>query len=187
MQFSARRAVAKGLVLLISCSVLVVPQQKAAAQAEPVEQVVILRADENKFSSYSSLPDVIEKICRSAISQFYDFYAPQVVNVEPFNVIDERARKRITLLGVTLADQMTARINSDSREKNQACEQNEQWLRGVMQEVDGMLRVHISGLNGYGQRRSYVVTVEMSEAVYRALHTYVKSGWAEGGGALSLQ
>ena len=49
----------------------------------------------------------------------------------------------------------------------------DQKVQGVLQEMDGLLRIHISGVNSRGERRSYVVNVEMSEPIYRAMHSYV--------------
>jgi hypothetical protein len=48
-----------------------------------------------------------------------------------------------------------------------------QRISGILQEVDGYLRIHIIAANTRGERRSYVVNVEMSEPIYRALHSYV--------------
>ncbi len=127
------------------------------------------------INTYTSLTHLVHMICAEASSQFYDFYAPEAVYVRPFTAIGEFPNQNITLLGITLADQMTARINSDSLEKPDLGGNYDQWLQGVYQEIDGYLRVHISGINMRGERRSYVVNVEMSESLYRAMHTYIES------------
>lgn len=127
--------------------------------------------------SYSSLPELVSLICEDAINQFYDFYGSNDILVEPFTLISESKTGKVSMLGLSLADQMTARINNDSVtrftiEPDQE-NQHQQWLRGMLQELDGYLRIHISGANANGERRSYVVNVEMSEPIYRALHTDV--------------
>ena len=76
----------------------------------------------------------------------------------------------MTLLGVTLADQMIAMINNNPIDPKVRGQHN-QTLSGVLQELDGLLRIHISGKNSRAVRRSFSVNVEMSEALYRALHT----------------
>lgn len=126
--------------------------------------------------NYSSLTGLVAMVCNDAMEHFYDFFDPAPVAVEPFVVLGEFADKnRISLLGATIADQMTAVISNESVASVPAMATGgyEQRVQGILQEVDGYLRLHISGTNTRGERRSYVVNVEMSEPIYRALHSYV--------------
>lgn len=124
--------------------------------------------------NYASLSNMVTMIGTDAIAQFAGFFDSQPVVVEPFLVLGEFPAQRVTLLGATLADQMAAMVNNEAAARAVAAlEPSGQHLRGVLQEVDGHLRVHMSGRNNRGEWRSYVVNVEMSEPVYRALHTYV--------------
>lgn len=126
------------------------------------------------YQNYSGLADLITMICDDALERFQDFYGPSLVTVEPFTTIGLYQGGKRSELGVTLADQMSAIINNDTLTGNgQARGRNAQRLKGVLQEVDGFLRIHLSGINAAGARTSYVVSVEMSEPIYRALHTYL--------------
>ena len=125
-------------------------------------------------TNYSSLPSLVAMISRDAMEQFYDFFGPEPVLVEPFMVLGEYPAAKVSLLGATLADQMTAVINNEAiAQPHSATEVYEQRLQGLLQESDGYLRIHMSGQNSRGEWRSYVVNVEMSEPIYRALHSYV--------------
>lgn len=157
-----------------------VPQVSADEQPiKPQEQLaqighgVLARPPISVVHGYSSLPQMINQVCEEASTQFNDFFGPSAVKVKPFSVIDEFIPRKFSLLGVTLADQMAARINTDGNEQASAKGPSDQLLEGVIHELNGYLRVHMSGLNSRGERRSYVVNVEMSEPVYRALHTLV--------------
>ncbi len=124
--------------------------------------------------AYSSLSDLVGMIGGDAAGQFRGFFDAGPVRVEPFPVLSEFPGRRISVLGATLADQMAAVINTTPGSGgHKADEGSAQFLRGVIQELDGQLRVHISARNSRGQWRSYVAGVEMSEAVFRAMHTYV--------------
>lgn len=128
----------------------------------------------NAYPNYSGLADLITMICDDALERFQGFYGPTVVKVEPFNSIGFYEKGKQSELGMTLADQMTAVINNDTLANNRvASGMTTQKLHGILQEVDGYLRIHISGVNSDGERTSYVVSVEMSEPIYRALHTYL--------------
>jgi len=141
---------------------------------EPKPEVV-------SYQSYAGLSELVNKICDDAIDHFKGFYGPGLVVVEPLKTIGLFQDGKQSELGVTIADQMLAMVNNDtfvsSRDyvppKEGAASSGPQRLRGVLQEVDGYLRVHISGVNGQGERLSFVANVEMSEAIYRALHTYL--------------
>ena len=125
-------------------------------------------------AAYASLADLVGMIGGDASGQFRGFFDAGPVRVEPFPVLGEFPGRRVSVLGATLADQMAAVINTIPGSSSLgAGEERGQLLRGVIQEVDGQLRVHISGRNSRGEWRSYVAGVEMSEAVYRAMHTYV--------------
>ncbi len=125
--------------------------------------------------NYSSLSGLVAMICDDAMEQFYDFFDAAPVVVEPFVVLGEFSNKnRISLLGATVADHMTAVISNEAiAAAAKGKGENEQRVQGILQEVDGYLRIHISGVNTRGERRSYVVNIEMSEPIYRALHSYV--------------
>lgn len=125
------------------------------------------------FRNYNSLNELITLICDDAARDFRGFYAPTAVQVHPFLYVDDTGVKSKTALGMTLADQMAAMTNNNlynSRMKGGFVQE----MRGVLQEVDGHLRVHISGVNGKAQRHSYSVNVEMTEAIYRALHSRIQ-------------
>jgi len=131
----------------------------------PVEKIT--------YQNYSGLSELITRVCDEAAEQFYGFFDPTVVMVKPFMSVTDTGEKRLSLLGVTLADQMIAMINNDPAILQNTAGVHQQDLKGVLQEMDGYLRIHISGMNSHASRRSYVVTVEMSEAIYRSLHTYI--------------
>ena len=124
---------------------------------------------------YASLPGVVSIFSRDAIGQFKYFFAATPVVVEPFIVINEfSSSKKMTTLGITLADQMAAVINNEALAPKKGAEgKTPQRIWGFLQEAGGYLRVHVTGENSLGERRSYVVNVQMSEPIYRALHTYV--------------
>lgn len=157
-------------LLLALCLVAVLAALSQHQQAFSREVTVTQAAPAP--AGYLSLADLVTMIGADAAHQFSGFFTADSVRVEPFPVLGEFPDQRITVLGATLADQMTAIINAIPGRWNGASS-GEQWLKGVIQEVDGTLRVHISGRNGLGEWRSYVANVEMSAPVYRAMHTYV--------------
>ncbi len=125
-------------------------------------------------ANYSSLTALVNNICDDAIVRFGSFFTPASVTVHPFVTIDDSPRG-LSLLGVVLADQMLAMINNETSTRfalhHSPTETQE--LTGLIQEMDGYLRIHIKGRNEHGEKRSHVVAVEMSEPLYRALHTAV--------------
>ena len=127
------------------------------------------------YQSYAGLSELVTMICDDAINRFQGFYGATVVSVEPFINIGQFKENKMSKLGVTIADQMIAMINNDTivHSKKAGRYKIEQQLKGVLQEVDGYLRVHISGKNNNGERLSYVANVEMSEPIYRALHSFL--------------
>ncbi len=128
------------------------------------------------LKNYSSLTSLVAMVGADAMEHLHGFFAAEPVTIEPFIVLSEfSTRQRISLLGATLAEQMAAVISNESLAvwRPAAAGENEQRVSGVLQEVDGHLRIHILAANTRGERRSYVVNVEMSEPIYRALHSYV--------------
>jgi len=126
--------------------------------------------------NYSSLPSLVAMVGSDAMEHLQGFFSVEPVTVEPFIVLSEfSTRQRVSLFGATLAEQMAAVIGNESLAvwRPAAAGENEQRVSGVLQEVDGHLRIHILAANTRGERRSYVVNVEMSEPIYRALHSYV--------------
>lgn len=131
--------------------------------------------DRITVQNYANLPELITLVCDDAMESFWEFYGPTTVAVTPFRVIADYRVKKNTILGITLADQMTAMINSQAVPEHPVSVRHPQKLEGVIEELDGFLRIHINGRNVRGERRSYSVNVEMSEPIYRALHTYAES------------
>ncbi|MBU2538744.1 MAG: hypothetical protein KKH22_09895 [Proteobacteria bacterium] len=126
--------------------------------------------------NYTSLTGLVAMVGSDAMEQMHGFFAAEPVAIEPFIVLSEfSTRQRVSLLGATLAEQMAAVISNESLAvwRSAAPGENEQRVSGILQEVDGYLRIHIIAANTRGERRSYVVNVEMSEPIYRALHSYV--------------
>ena len=122
--------------------------------------------------NYASLPGLVAMVGTDAMERLHGFFAAEPVTVEPFIVLNEfSTRQRVSLLGATLAEQMAVMLGNESLAA--ATDDHKQRVSGVLQEVNGYLRIHIIAANTRGERRSYVVNVEMSEPIYRALHSYV--------------
>ncbi|MEW6594542.1 MAG: hypothetical protein AB1413_06705 [Thermodesulfobacteriota bacterium] len=159
-----------------ACLLAMVVGMGAAAPASAMDGVSgepVVAKPEPAGSNYASLSHLVTIVCDDAMERFYNFFGASPVAVEPFQVVGEfSVAPRVTLLGATLADQMSAGINNEAVAQPGPAG-SEQRLRGLLQEVDGYLRIHMSGRNSRGEWRSYVVTVEMSEPIYRALHSYV--------------
>jgi hypothetical protein len=147
-----------------------------AGWAQEEEEPLPIMAPEMALRNYSSLPALVAMVCNDASVQFEQFFAPAPVVIEPFVVLSEfSAKKRVSILSATLADQMAAVIGNESLAVWQP-QQNgdlEQRVSGLLQEIDGYLRLHITAINSNGERHSYVVNIEMSEPIFRALHSYV--------------
>ena len=113
--------------------------------------------------SYSGLSELVSMICDDAIDRFQGFYGSTVVNVSPFASSSSIKNAKVSRLGVTLADQMIAMVNNDTLVMGNSAGQDgktyEQNLSGVLQEIDGYLRVHMSGRNVVGKRFSYVANI----------------------------
>jgi len=129
------------------------------------------------YREYDGLAELVTIICDDVIEKMRGFFGPTVVDVQPFVCFGQYQENKISSLGITLADQMIAMINNDVRgakpELSDYANHYPQKLRGSLQEVDGYLHIHISAANVYGERFSYTTNVEMSEPIYRALHTYL--------------
>ena len=141
----------------------------------------------NIITNYSSLSELIVMICNEAALGLRGLYEAAPVQVEAFPFLWEFNQQRPSVLGIALADQMAAMLNYHTRgweshpvgsfsSQDQYDETDidtapTQWLQGTIQEIDGFLRIHISARNGKGTRRSYVINAEMSEPIYRALHS----------------
>ncbi len=160
------------LGLMIMVAPLTHAAEIVANTTPPTEEAGPLSSTTSQ--NYSGLADLVTMICDDALERFQGFYGPSLVTIAPFTTIGSFDNNRQSELGMTLADQMTAVINNDTLTSNrQSRGVTSQHMHGVLQEVDGYLRVHISGVNADGERTSYVVTVEMSDPIYRALHTYL--------------
>jgi hypothetical protein len=164
-------------VLLGAIAVTVTGVWAGQDEAGEVGDAVTAVQHEMSLKSYDSMPGLISMICSDAMLQYEDFFNLSPILIEPFVVLNEfSAPKKISLLGATLADQMAAVISNETlaawRGPVEGAEY-EQRVTGLLQEMDGYLRVHITGVNSMGERRSYVVNVEMSDPIYRALHSYV--------------
>lgn len=144
-------------------------EKEAEAKGSATESVV-------SQAKYSSLTGLVAMVGSDAMAQLHDFFAAEPVIIEPFIILGEfSTRKKISLLGATLAEQMAAVISNEALAvwRPAAAGGSEQRISGVLQEVGGYLRIHIIAANTRGEQRSHVVNVEMSEPVYRALHSYV--------------
>lgn len=157
------------IVLLAAMAAPAWSENVAATPPQPPSQAPI-------FRNYSSLAELVGAVSEDGMMQFRGFFYPAAVHVEPFTVVGEFKEKKMTLLGQTMADQMAAMISNDyvtqpGAEANKA----PQTLTGILQEIDGMLRISMTGNNANGDTHSHVVNIEMSEPVYRALHTSINN------------
>jgi len=163
--------IAAGLLLLFGMPMIAVAGQ-ADTSGHPGEAPVVAS---NGVADYGTLSGLAAAIGNDAILRFNAFFRPTPVTVTPFVTMDDNIH-RPSLFGVILADQMLAMVNNETSSRfadNNDPAVGTQQLSGVLQEVDGYLRIHISGHNDRGEQRSYVVAVEMSEPLFRALHTYL--------------
>jgi len=131
------------------------------------------------YQNYDGLAELVTIICDDVMDKMQGFFGPTVVDVQPFICFGQYQENKISSLGITLADQMIAMVNNDGylrelpEDSFKYAHEYKQKMRGSLQEVDGYLHIHISAANVYGQRISYTTNVEMSEPIYRALHTYL--------------
>ncbi len=166
-------AVAKWLAVFCLTGVMVpvaLAQFESGAELTPQNSVESIG-----YQNYSNMSEMLTLVCDDAMDVFQGFYGPTTVEVTPFSVISDYKVHKMTMLGITLADQMTSMINSEPAADYRVEKKFPQKMEGVIEEMDGYLRVHISGRNVVGERRGYVANVEMSEPIYRFLHSYVES------------
>ncbi|MEA2082929.1 MAG: hypothetical protein U9O82_01560 [Thermodesulfobacteriota bacterium] len=167
-----KRFGAFSLSCLLMCATGV-SQAQAQVESGADDGYGIIQTEINVHDSYASLSEMMVMVSEEAIRQFNGFFHQSRVTVEPFSAVDEFGARSDTILGTTLRDQMTAAINNSNMipipPKTHFFQQ---YVKGVIQEIDGLLRIHIKGMNAHGYKRSYVVNVEMSEPIYRALHSF---------------
>lgn len=123
--------------------------------------------------NYYGLPNLIAMICNEAGAHFKDFYGASVVRVEPFSTLGMARKNRQSEFSALLSDEMTATLHNNLFVNRSVKGDSPQRLRGSLQEIDGYLRIHLTGVNEAQDSFSYIVNVEMSAPVYRALHTYL--------------
>ncbi len=161
----------------LACVMLLGAASVPLAQEHAEEEVPMVQiGPQVSMKNYSSLTALVAMVCSDAMGQFDGFFDRAPVLIEPFVVLSAySAKDKVTVLGATMADQMAAVIGNESlavwRPDGEG--EYEQKVSGLLQEVDGYLRLHITGVNSHGERHSYVVNVEMSEPIYRALHSYI--------------
>lgn len=141
----------------------------AVRRPAPPAAAAVKRIPSFTLKKYANLPELIVQVCQNAQRIFAHFYGQAAVKVQPFVFITGSGEKRFSPMGAALADQMLAMIN-DQPNYTAIRGPEVQRLRGVLFEMDGYLRIHISGINAAHQRRSYTAQVEMSEPLYRALY-----------------
>lgn len=172
-----KRTLFKPVALSLSLTAMLLMAAPLTAQVQSGGELMpnLSEPDRITVQNYSNLPELVTLVCDDAMESFWEFYGPTTVKVTPFRVIADYRVKKTTMLGITLADQMAAMINSQAVPEYPVSMRHPQKLEGVIEEMDGFLRIHISGRNIRGERRSYSVNVEMSEPIYRALHAYAES------------
>ena len=167
----------KQLSLFIIITLMLCRASPLAAQVQSGCELMpnITEPDRITVQNYANLPELITLVCDDAMESFWEFYGPTTIAVTPFRVIADYRVQKTTILGITLADQMAAMINTQAVPEYPTSVRHPQKLEGVIEEMDGFLRIHINGRNVRGERRSYSVNVEMSEPIYKALHAYAES------------
>ncbi len=163
------------LILILVTMLFGTPSIFAQVQSGGELMPNLSEPDRITIQNYANLPELVTLVCDDAMESFWEFYGPTTVAVTPFRVIANYRVQKTTMLGITLADQMAAMINSQAVPEYPVAVRHPQKLEGIIEELDGFLRIHISGRNIRGERRSYAVNVEMSEPIYRALHAYAES------------
>ncbi|MBU0676325.1 MAG: hypothetical protein KJ950_16925 [Proteobacteria bacterium] len=168
------------VVLLIVTLLLptLCPADSEKAGAEMIEEVLpVAFAPEEPSNIFTSLHQVVDLTSQEAFVRFRDFFGKSQVSLRPFYLQDAYYNEQVSQLGAVLADQVGAIISNGAvaRTNNIKKEDHPQWIRGNLQELDGYLRIQIIGSNYLGEQRSCVVNFEMSEALYRALHTKIAS------------
>ncbi len=174
MKLNIRPSRFKLIWALVVCCFSATALIGCAAGQQGAEFAPSIQPPKTTYLNYANLPDLLTVMCDAVNLKFKNFYNASLVKVYPFRTFGECQKNKISTLGITLADQMVAVINNDNP-KHTTCgwRNTPQQLHGVLQEIDGYLRIHITAINDRGQRASYVTNVEMSEPIYRALHTYI--------------
>lgn len=134
-------------------------------------------------TTYTDLTQLTSRVCTGAAQAFRGFFDSSLIRVHPFVIVSAMTNDS-SVLGEMMADQMAAMLNdyANAVTTPSGCDQQReaghQEVEGVMEEVDGYLRIHVLATNSRGERLSHVALVEMSAPLYRALHTYAKT-WCE--------
>ncbi|NOX26170.1 MAG: hypothetical protein GXP59_08695 [Deltaproteobacteria bacterium] len=174
MKLNIRPSRLKLISALAVCCFSAVALMGCAAGQQGAEFAHNIQPPKTTYLNYANLPDLLTVMCDEVNLKFKGFYDASLVRVYPFRTLGEFQKNKISELGITMADQMVAVINNNSP-KHKTCgwHNTPQQLHGVLQEIDGYLRIRMTAINDRGQRASYVTNVEMSEPIYRALHTYL--------------
>ncbi|MEW6219858.1 MAG: hypothetical protein AB1634_10040 [Thermodesulfobacteriota bacterium] len=118
-------------------------------------------------AAYRSVLELVMAVAAEAGHHLEGFFKSNAVDVAPFLFLAEVGRPRVSELGLLLADQLQAEINTRTH-GNWSWQRNER-VDGLLVEVDGQLRIQLTAVNSHGRRLSRVFAVEMSRPVYRAL------------------
>lgn len=174
----------RNLVFVVSLVVLVTSVSQALAEQQNFwydQPAAVPRANTappggTERPADSGLTSLVSRIGEIGREHFNEFFGlpltgPSPIVVEPFVFISGSGQKRVTELGVLLADQMVAVLHNAvlARSPNEA---SGPLLRGTLQETDGKLRIHMVGIDSARQYRSLVITLDMSKAIFRSLHAY---------------
>jgi hypothetical protein len=174
MQFKKHTGRVKMINALAALCFSVITLTGCAAGQYRAEIPPGIQPQQTTYHNYANLPDLLTVLGDAVDLKLQNFYSNGPIKVQPFTTMGEAPGRRISALGATLADQVAAVLNHNPRGgMTYGWRKSPQQLRGVLQEVDGYLRIHITAINDRGQRTSYVTNVEMSEPVYRALHTCI--------------
>lgn len=123
-------------------------------------------------SGLTSLASRIGEAGREHFEEFFGVARQSVIVVEPFVFISSSGQRRVTELGVLIADQMVVALDNAVLSRGPDDASKALLLKGALQEIDGRLRIHMVGIDGGGRNRSLVITVDMSKAIFRSLHAY---------------
>ena len=141
--------------LLAVCSGFAWVNSVPAGEESGADLITAEAAPRFTYHNYANLAELVAVVCEDAGQQFDNFFGPSMISVQPFGVIGDYRIEKITILGMTMADQMAAMINTNSVAGQPADPPYEQSLGGMLEELDGYLRIHIHGRNVYGERRAY--------------------------------
>jgi len=163
------------LVFLISAVTLFHPEGQAAPQ-QPNSPPAVTPA-----AIYQDVTGLVARASSEAGRVLQGFFSSGPVVVEPFVFVTSFSRHPDTALSLIWASQLAAAVpnsvpswttpsplSGTSSEKGRL-----QTLGGSLQEVDGFLRIHIIAQNARQERQSQVINIEMSEPLYRSLHSTI--------------